>query len=166
MFVGGNDLRDWVRSAAPGASLCLGVAEAVPAATQPALGSMLDAGLVDVARKRVAPGRYRFYVQRRSRRFIDSFSVTPRGGRHARRAGTVERRLLRILTAAATADLPCPTNAVLARALGLSGGAAASYRLRRLQQRGLVRVEVPADPRLLRVVIIVANGKATRRGLR
>ncbi|GEM_PF-2667933 len=166
MFMGGDDLQDWARAAPAGTSLCLGVASAVPASTQPALRALTDAGLIDIARRRVGDGRYSFEVQRRSRRYVPAAQPKPRGGMHVRRAGTVERRVLKLLLVAATKGLSCPTNAAIARAVGLADGIAASYRLRRLQMRGLIRVEVPADPRLHRVVTIIASGKATRGGVR
>jgi hypothetical protein len=168
MFMGGDDLQDWARGASPGASLCLGVGSAVPAATQPALRTLTDAGLIDIARRRVADGRYSFEVQRRSRRYVAPAPTPtrPRGGMHARRAGTVERRVLKLLLVAAVKGLPCPTNAAIARAVGLPDAIAASYRLRRLVARGLIRVDVPADPRLHRVVTIVASGRATKGGAR
>ncbi|MBD3747775.1 MAG: winged helix-turn-helix domain-containing protein [Sphingopyxis terrae] len=171
MFMGGDDLQGWVRGATPGASVCLGVASSVPAATQPALRALTDAGLIDIARKRVGDGRYSFEVQRRSRRYVAPTPVQkaptrPRGGMHARRAGTVERRVLKLLLTAAAKGLPCPTNAAIARAVGLSDGIAASYRLRRLVARGLIRVAVPEDPRLHRIVTIVASGESTKGGAR
>lgn len=172
MFMGGDDLHQWAREACPGSSVCLGVATAVPASTQPALRSLADAGLIDVARRRVGPERYSFVVQRRSARYIERQPATVRkGGNHARRAGTVERRILKLLMAAATQGRPCPTNGAIARSVGLMRGGlpddnAASYRLKRLVARGLIRVTVPNDPRLHRVVTIVASGKATRGGAR
>lgn len=166
MFMGGDDLQGWVRNASAGASVCLGVGAAVPPSTQPAVRALTDAGLIDIARRRVGDGRYSFEVQRRSRRYVPSVPSKPRGGMHARRAGTVERRVLKLLLTAATKGLPCPTNASIARAVGLPDAVAASYRLRRLVARGLIRVAVPDDPRDLRVVTIVASGKATRGGAR
>lgn len=171
MFMGGDDLQGWVRGATPGASVCLGIGSAVPASTQPAVRALTDAGLIDIARKRIGDGRYSFEVQRRSRRYIApapaaKIPARPRGGMHARRAGTVERRVLKLLLIAATKGLPCPTNAAIARAVGLADGIAASYRLRRLVARGLIRVAVPDDPRLHRVVTIVASGQSTKGGAR
>lgn len=167
MFMGGDDLNAWARDASPGTSLCLGVASSVPPSTQPALRSLSDAGVIDVARRRIGPERYSFVVQRRTARFVDRPPVAARrGGMRARRAGTVERRLLKLLLAAASRHLPCPTNAAIAKLVGLRDELAASYRLRKLQERGLIRIAVPADPRLHRVVTIVASGKTTRGGAR
>lgn len=167
MFVGADDLQAWARDASPGASLCLGVAASVPPATQPALRALSDAGLIDIARRRVGPERFSFVVQRRSARFGDRQHTAPRrGGMRARRAGTIERRILKLLLTAAARGLPCPTNATIAHLVGLRDELAASYRLRKLQERGLIRIAVPADPRLYRVVTIVASGKTTRGGAR
>lgn len=167
MFMGGDDLHQWAREAMPGTSLCLGVASVVPPSTQPALRSLADAGLIDVARRRVGPERYSFVVQRRSARYIDRQpAIVRKGGHHARRAGTVERRVLKLLLVAAQKGLPCPTNAAIARAVGLPNEDAARYSLRKLRNRGVIRVHNPADPRLLRVVTIVASGKATKGGVR
>lgn len=167
MFMGGDDLREWARDATPGTSLCLGVASAVPPSTQPVLRSLSDAGLIDVARRRIGPEKYSFIVQRRSGRYVDRQPAqVRRGGHRARRAGTVERRLLKLLLLAATRGMPCPTNAAIAKLVGLPDDLAASYRLRKLQDRGLIRVAVPADPRMHRVVTIVASGAQTRGGLR
>ena len=167
MFMGGEDLRDWARDATPGTSLCLGVAASVPPTTQPVLRSLSDAGLIDIARRKVGPEKYSFIVQRRSGRYIERQPApVRRGGLRARRAGTVERRILKLLLLAATRAMPCPTNGQIAKLVGLPDDLAASYRLRKLQERGLIRVEVPADPRLHRVVTIVASGKKTRGGAR
>ena len=67
---------------------------------------------------------------------------------------------------AAARDLPCPTNAAIANLVGLRDELAASYRLGKLRDRRLIRIDVPADPRLHRVVTIVASGKKTRGGAR
>lgn len=166
MFMGGNDLQDWARDASPGTSLCLGVASAVPPTTQPMLRSLSDAGLIDVARRKVGPEKYSFIVQRRSRRYIDRAPAVQRGGNQVRRSSTIERRVLKLLLTAAKRNLPCPTNASIANLVGLSDELAASYRVRRLQARGLIRVHVPADPRQHRVVTIVASGDQTRGGAR
>lgn len=167
MFMGGEDLRDWARDASPGASLCLGVAAAVPPTTQPVLRSLSDAGLIDVARRKVGPEKYSFIVQRRSRRFVERTPMpVQRGGQRTRRAGTIERRILKLLLLAVSRELPCPTNAAIANLVGLRDELAASYRIRKLQERGLIRVTVPADPRQHRVVTIVASGKSTRGGAR
>lgn len=167
MFMGGEDLRDWARDASPGTSLCLGVAAAVPPTTQPVLRSLSDAGLIDVARRKVGPEKYSFIVQRRSRRYIERAPMSvQRGGQRTRRAGTIERRILKLLLLAASRELPCPTNAAIANLVGLRDELAASYRIRKLQERGLIRVTVPADPRQHRVVTIVASGDRTRGGAR
>lgn len=170
MFMGGDDLRDWSRGAEAGAAICLGQpVAALPPSTAAAVRSLSDAGVVDIARRRVGPERYSFVVQRRSTPYIDRADMRPvapraRGGNHVRRSGVIERRVLKLLLAAANRGLPCPTNAAIARAVGLRDDVAASYRVRRLQQRGLIRVEVPSDPRRLRIVTIVASGKATPAG--
>ena len=170
MFMGGDDLRDWSRGAEAGAAICLGQpVAALPPSTAAAVRSLSDAGVLDIARRRVGPERYSFVVQRRSTPYIDRADMRPvkarpRGGNHARRAGTIERRVLKLLMTAANRGLPCPTNAAIARACGLADDNAASYRIKILQRRGLIRVDVPQDPRRLRVVTIVATGKATPAG--
>lgn len=170
-FRNGDDLHDWARMAAPGAAACLGVGDACPADVAPVVRALVDADLIDVARTRVAADRWRFIVQRRARIYARP-DIAPvdarlrRGGLRARRAGTAERRILKLLLAAANRGLPCPTNAAIARAVGLPDGDAASYRLRKLAARGLIRVTVPGDPRLHRVVTITASGKSTRAGPR
>jgi hypothetical protein len=169
MFMGGDDLQSWARDAAPGASLCLGVGAAMPAATAAAVRSLSEAGIIDAPRRRIGPERYSFVVQRRSARYIERQAPVPRraggrGGHHARRAGTAERRVLKLLLAAVAKGLPCPTNAAIAKATGLPDENAASYRIKLLQRRGLIRVAVPNDPRLPRVVTIVASGKSTKPG--
>lgn len=166
MFMGGDDLQSWARDASPGTSVCLGVGPRLPARTAEVVTSLCAAGVIDAPRRRIGPDRYSFVVQRRSQRFVERPPTKPRGGNHARRTGTVERRVLKLLLKAATDSLPCPTNAAIARAVGLPNELAASYRVRRLQERGLIFVDVPADPRLHRVVTIRASGKKTRGGPR
>jgi DNA-binding Lrp family transcriptional regulator len=70
--------------------------------------------------------------------------------------------VLRLLAQAASKGLPCPTNAELAKRIGLKDAVAASYRVRRLVQSGAIVVEEPS-PSERRVVTIVATGAQTRR---
>lgn len=166
MFMGGEDLRRWARGASPGSSRELGIGAAVPAATQGALRSLVEGEMIDIVRQRVGPERYKFVVQRRSRKYVEAAPAPRRGGVRKVRAGTAERRILRLLLEAVRRGDPCPTNEAIARAVGLSGKLAASYRLGQLVARGLIRVEVPSDPRMHRVVTIVASGKSTKGGPR
>lgn len=167
MFMGGEDLRDWARDASPGTSLCLGIGASMPPATAAVVRSLSDAGVIDAPRRKVGPEKYSFVVQRRSARYIERAPMpVQRGGQRTRRAGTIERRILKLLLIAASRELPCPTNAAIANLVGLRDELAASYRIRKLQERGMIRVTVPADPRQHRVVTIVASGKSTRGGAR
>lgn len=165
MFITGEELRDWARGASPGASRTLGEGAALPSATGAIVASLSDAKVIDIVRRKIAAERYSFIVQRRTGRYVDRaarrISTMPQV-----RRGVYERRILKILIAAAAKGLPCPTNGVLARLVGLSGEVAASYRLRRLVAAGKIRVAVPDDPRQHRVVTIVATGKTTRGGAR
>lgn len=166
MFMAGEELRAWARNAKHRASLVLGEGAALPSSTARVVSVLADAKIIDIARRKLAADHYRFIVQRRSARYVERATVTPRQAMARPRAGISERRILKILIRAAERNLPCPTNPVLAHLVGLSGEQAASYRMRRLVAQGKIRVEVPGDPRMHRVVTIVASGKRTRGGAR
>lgn len=71
--------------------------------------------------------------------------------------------IMRALRRAANMTLPCPTNAELAEKCGLKDAAAASYRLRKLQGAGLIKVEAQG-PNAPRVVTIVETRRRTAAG--
>lgn len=71
-----------------------------------------------------------------------------------------ERMLLDHLSRRADQGAPCDSNRALARAVGLRDGDQAAYRLRRLRDRGLIRVDaVPVEPG--RVVTIISTHAKT-----
>lgn len=71
-----------------------------------------------------------------------------------------ERLLLEHLSRRADQGAPCDSNRALARAVGLRDGDQASYRLKRLRDRGLILLAaVPVEPG--RVVTIVETGRRT-----
>ena len=74
--------------------------------------------------------------------------------------GSAPARMIELLAATARAGKPCPSNAVLAIALGLSGKEQARYALRQLTEAGLVAVR-NRGPKLRRIVTILASGERT-----
>lgn len=164
-FIDAGGLARWAEGATSGSALTLGRGAAVPPAVSPVVARLVDAGVINFARRRIGAGDFEFVAQRRSSPATRTKAASPRGCARAGsgRAGVAERRILKALTIAASRDLPCPTNAQLASVAGLSGALAASYRLGLLVKRGLIAVDVPADPRARRVVTIIATGATTRR---
>jgi SOS-response transcriptional repressor LexA len=73
-------------------------------------------------------------------------------------ARRVEDRVLAMLTVAADAGRPCPTNAALAQTLGLTDANTASVLVKRLETRGAIRV---ARQGYARQVVIAATGATT-----
>ncbi|CAD7335268.1 winged helix-turn-helix domain-containing protein [Sphingomonadales bacterium 56] len=164
-----EQMRAWVRQARPGEDVVYSLGARPADTIAAAVRAMHEEGLVAMTSKRVTGG-FRFIAQR----LPDSHSERARErepqnrGRFSRREikgrRTAERLIMKILTAAAEKAQPCPTNAELARRVGLSGAVAASYRMRRLVAAGDIVVEEPS-PIERRVVTIVATGKKTRRAL-
>lgn len=70
-----------------------------------------------------------------------------------------DRTVLEMVTRAADAGLPCPTNGELAGALGFNSHSGPINALERLQRRGLIVVE---RFQIERRVTIVATGKRTK----
>ncbi len=68
--------------------------------------------------------------------------------------------VLREIRRAASFNLPCPSNAVIAKRCGLNDAAAASYRVRQLVAAKRITIESqgPGEPR---VATIVGSGKTT-----
>lgn len=87
------------------------------------------------------------------------------GGESAARAwpvpGSIADRMLGILTDAAAAGRPCPTNAVLSISLSLTGAEQARYIFGQLVNAGLIAVE-NRGPKLRRIVTIVKSGERTK----
>lgn len=75
--------------------------------------------------------------------------------------GSAAHRMLDVLRDSAAKSLPCPTNAVLAIALGLKGAERARYIFGQLVDAGLITVE-NRGPKLRRIVTICATGKRTK----
>ncbi|MEV4934584.1 winged helix-turn-helix domain-containing protein [Sphingobium sp. LSP13-1-1.1] len=160
-----DQFASWVARAAPGDDVVYSMGDRPEKAIGEAVRALHEQGLVALTSKRGANG-FRFIAQR----LPDPKPV--RGpehrGRYARREikgrYTAERMILKILSAAAEKGQPCPTNAELARRVGLSGAVSASYRMRRLVAAGKIVVEEPS-PLERRLVTIVATGKQTKRAM-
>lgn len=129
--------------------------------------SLRESGVVALTSKRVQGG-FRFIAQRlpdprpsqRMRKPVSRgrFTVASDDARET------TRMVLRQLMRAARRGEPCPTNAELARVVGLKDAVAASYRVRRLVKDGKIIVEEPS-PLERRVVTITASGLRTRRAM-
>lgn len=156
----------WVKNAAPGDDVVYATGARPAEGIGAVVRSLHEQGLVAMTSKRGDDG-FRFIAQRlpdprpsqvRARKPVNRgrFTLAANDGKMTTRA------VLRILTQAASKGLPCPTNAELAKRVGLNGAVAASYRVRRLVQAGAIVVEEPS-PLERRVVTIVASGKKTMR---
>lgn len=166
-MVSPDQLRDWVARSIPGEDVVYGQGERPRREVALYARQLQDAGLVALTSKRERDG-FRFIAQRRAGAFeaLQARRAVGNRGRFKRKAvlATAETLILRALKRAAARSRPCPTNAELAAAAGLSGAIAASYRVRRLAQRGLIIVEEPS-PIERRVVTIVATRQKTVRAL-
>ncbi|CAD7335349.1 winged helix-turn-helix domain-containing protein [Sphingomonadales bacterium 58] len=159
-----DDFAAWVKRAAPGEDVVYSVGVRPAKAIGEAVRALHDQGLVSLTSKRTDSG-LRFIAQRRpDPRPAQERKPVPRGRftLGASDGKMTTRAVLRILSQAAGRDLPCPTNAELAKRVGLKDAVAASYRMRRLVADGKITVEEPS-PTERRVVTIVATGKQTRR---
>jgi hypothetical protein len=161
-----EQLSRWAARARPGEDVVYSTGVRPGDAIGAAVRKLHASGMVALTSKRV-DGGFRFIAQRlpdpRPSQ-MQGRKLTPRGrftvGADSAKATT--RMVFQLLRRAAQRDEPCPTNAQLARMVGLKDAVAASYRVRRLVRDGLIRVEEPS-PLERRVVTIVASGKQTRR---
>ena len=79
--------------------------------------------------------------------------------------GSPEDVIYRALARAANMGLPCPSNAALAEEAGLHDPDAASWRVRKLRDAGLIRIQCSGTARnSTRVVTIAATGRRTVEG--
>lgn len=155
----------WVDRARPGDDVVYATGERPPAEVAAFALQLYDARLVTMTSRPAAGGR-RFIFQRLPALRPSQLRAQARNsrGRDAHDGRKTAKAVLRILSQAATAGLPCPTNAELAKRVGLRDAAAASYRVRRLVADGKITVEQPS-PVERRIVTIVATGKVTRRAM-
>jgi len=161
-----DQFRTWVDRAAPGDDVVYATGARPAEGIGAVVRSLHEQGLVAMTSKRGDDG-FRFIAQRladprpsqiRARAPVNRgrFTLTANDGKMTTRA------VLRLLSQAASKGWPCPTNAELAKRVGLKDAVAASYRVRRLVQSGAIIVEEPS-PSERRVVTIVATGAQTRR---
>jgi len=157
--------QDWVERAAPGedAVYCTGKrpGEAIGAAVR----ALHERGLVTMTSKRATDGGFRFIMQRlptpkERRRVLNPGHFKIRSDDAKRSTQAVFRQLVR----AANRGEPCPTNAELARIVGLQDSVAASYRVRCLVRDGRISVWEPS-PLERRVITIADTGAQTLRAL-
>lgn len=131
----------------------------------------IDSGEVNpVKRRHPVSGELMHQVQRRGRLRGSESGESPAAPLRPAAAllpddespeGVIYRALLR----ASNLLLPCPTNAELARLAGLHDADAASYRLKRLRDLGLISIDTSGTTRnAARVVRITATGKRTAEG--
>jgi hypothetical protein len=156
----------WVERARPGEDAVYATGERPPADIAAVARGLYDARLVTLTSLRVKGG-HRFILQRLpdvrpSQLRLQAQQNRGKFVKSATDGRVTAKAVLRLLSHAASHDLPCPTNAELARRVGLKDAIAASYRVRRLVADGKITVELPS-PIERRVVTIIATGKSTRR---
>ena len=155
---------DWAERAHPGedAVYCTGPrpADAIGAAVR----SLHERGLVTLTSKRASDGNFRFIMQRLPNPHLRARLLENRGRFTARSddAKRTTQAVYRVLSRAANRGERCPTNAEIARIVGLRDAVAASYRVRCLVRDGKITVWEPS-PTERRVVTIKATGNQTRR---
>lgn len=165
------DLNLWAANAAPGARRVYARGFSIAETPEVIAARVLfDEGEVDLVQVRAVMG-FDYCVVRRAavcprNRFGFGRSVLPaeKERRPRKRAwgpamDEDDVAVLALLNAAAATGKPCPTNAALARALGLKGPDAISYRLRKLTNAGAIVVEMVGHAR--RRIVIVRTGLAT-----
>jgi hypothetical protein len=166
MMMKPDQFDNWVKAARPGDDVVYATGARPAEGIGAYVRSLHEKGLVTMTAKRGDDG-FRFIAQRlsdprpsqvRARKPVNRgrFALAANDGKMTTRA------VLRLLAQAASKGLPCPTNAELAKRIGLKDAVAASYRVRRLVQSGAIVVEEPS-PSERRVVTIVATGAQTRR---
>lgn len=177
-IISASGLEDFARSAQPGDSLCLGRGVALPADVGAMVNVLAATGILHPARQRISGRDFSFVAQRGSAPFVHYVSGTrpPLRPRKDRRADspvpTQARRstdtmLLRLLRWCVAQQRACPTNAELARACGLSGSVAGSYRMRRLVQAEAIRITDygPFEHRVVTLLTGRRAGQSTPRRL-
>ena len=154
-YVEAAELTAWHRGAAPG--------DRCTYAIGPALGSR--AGAAQLARELAARGAAHLFQERDGKGWrycIEKRAapVRPDGRVVPLDPASIEGRLLALLTRAADASRPCPTNEELAEALGLGAGHEARYRFGRLIEGGHLRL---IESRRFggRVIEVAATGART-----
>lgn len=161
-----EQLTSWAERALPGEDVVYSSGARPGDRIGAAVRALHDAGVVTMTSKRV-DGRLRFIAQRLPEARARRMGKPAPQGRFAPAAGDAKattRMVFQLLRRAARCGAPCPTNAELARIVGLKDAVAASYRVRRLVKDGVIRVEEPG-PLERRVVTIVATGMQTRRAM-
>jgi hypothetical protein len=143
-FMGSDDLLRWAESAAPGDSIVYGRGDRAPDDVVRVIGRLSDAGALHPTRRRIsaAGGEFAFQAQRGSGK-ISRVVMRPAARGRVRTLPTnrsSDRAVMKCIEAAVKYGQPCPTNAELARACGLSGAIAASYRVRRLIATGRISI--------------------------
>lgn len=149
---------EWVRRAQAGDAVVYARGETISRAVSAVAVRMSDQGLVDLTRRREGRG-WQFLMQRRAKPF--ALAADRRRGRNYGRT-SAETAILRMISDAIRYRRPCPTNAEIAAEAGLSGGLAASYRLRKLVAAGKIAL-IDNGPRERRVAVLIATGQATAR---
>lgn len=161
-------IRSWVADAAPGSQIVYARGAALPSgAGVDLVRALAQAGTVAPVRRR-APHGFDFIAQRTRSPFALNAAIAriSRGPvRRARKASTKTecRALYRLIKKAAAEGRPCPTNAELARSIGLKDADAARFRLRRIVAEGLVEF-TDHGPNERRVARIIETGAVTPRG--
>lgn len=160
---GGHDFFRFAEMAQPGERLVYGMGERPSREAVQAMRPLVDAGVLHPA-ARCRDGVCTFTVQRGSGPIDLARPRARRGAVRRRRMRKSEMTLVfEMVVRAAKAGRACPTNEEIAGKCGLSDKLAASYRMRKLVQQGLIAVE-DRSPYGRRVVTILKGphaGKAT-----
>jgi hypothetical protein len=149
---------DWVRQARAGDAAVYARGETCSRQVAAMAARLQDQGLVDLTRRREGRG-WQFIIQRRAKAF--RLTADRRRGRKFARA-SAETVILRMIREAIRLKQPCPTNIEFADAAGLSGGLAASYRLRKLVAAGKIAL-IDHGEAERRVAVLIETGQATVR---
>lgn len=149
-----RDFAAWLAQAKPGERLRYAGGPVLPRG-EPAVRAATaakDAGLISthIARENGAC----VYIAERLGQVAPASAVWPE-------PGSAAHRMMDVLRDSAAKTLPCPTNAVLAIALGLKGAERARYIFGQLVEAGLITVE-NRGPKLRRIVTICSTGKRTK----
>lgn len=159
MLVSVDDLDAFVRRATAEESFTYCEApDLIRSPTSARVTELSTDGLVRPHRKRRAGGGWCFYVVRTAKRGTSAQSPV-----EAALSDAATDIIFRELKRAANFDLPCPSDADLARKAGLTSRDQAQWRVRKLVHVQLVSSELAYEGGVpTRVVTIVATGKRTR----
>ncbi|HEX7856112.1 MAG TPA: hypothetical protein VF503_20725 [Sphingobium sp.] len=153
------EFRKWLRAARPGAEFTYAVGRSLDRQHKVVqfVRESADQGDVHLLQRRRSDGKTDYFARR-----VASAKPSPAPSKQTQALDPESEagRVLGMLRRHANFERPCPTNAEIAKALGLGEPARARYLIGQLTSAGHIKVD-NRGARITRVVTIVENGKRT-----